>query len=35
MLNVPAISTPDGSVEMLLVNPDEQAAALEADRVAG
>ncbi len=35
MLHVPAISTPDGSVEMFLDNPDELAATLEADRVAG
>jgi hypothetical protein len=34
MLYVPAISTPDGSIEMFLVNPDELAAALAADRVA-
>ena len=34
MLHVPAISTPGGPVEMFLVNPDELAAALEADRVA-
>jgi hypothetical protein len=34
MLHMPAISTPGGSVEMFLVNPDELAAALAADRVA-
>jgi hypothetical protein len=34
MLHVPAISTPGGPVEIFLVNPDELAAALEADRVA-
>ena len=34
MLHVPAISTPAGSVEMFLVNADELAAALAADRVA-
>ena len=34
MLYVPAISTPGSFVEMFLVNPDELAAALAADRVA-
>jgi hypothetical protein len=34
MLHVPAISTPGGSVEMFLVNPDELAAALASDLVA-
>ena len=34
MLQVPALSAPGGPIEMFLVNPDELAAALEADRVA-
>jgi hypothetical protein len=34
MLYVPALSEPGGPIEMFLVNPDELAAALEADRVA-
>jgi hypothetical protein len=34
MLQVPALSEPGGPVEMFLVDPDELAAALEADRVA-
>jgi hypothetical protein len=34
MLHVPALSEPGGQVEIFLVNPDELAAALEADRVA-
>jgi hypothetical protein len=34
MLHVPALSGPGGPVEMFLVNPDELAAAFEADRVA-
>lgn len=34
MLQVPALSAPGGPTEMFLVNPDELAAALEADRVA-
>ena len=34
MLQVPALSAPGGLIEMFLVNPDELAAALEADRVA-
>jgi hypothetical protein len=34
MLHVPALSKPGGQVEIFLVNPDELAAALDADRVA-
>jgi len=34
MLHVPALSEPGGPTEMFLVNPNELAAALEADRVA-
>ncbi len=34
MLQVPALSAPGGPTEMILVNPDELAAALEADRAA-
>ncbi len=34
MLQVPALSAPGRPIEMFLVNPDELAAALEADRVA-
>jgi hypothetical protein len=34
MLYLPALSAPGGRSEMFLVNPDELAAALEADRVA-
>ena len=34
MLQVPALSAPGGTTEMFLVNPDELAAALEADSVA-
>jgi hypothetical protein len=34
MLQVPALSAPGGPTEMFLVNLDELAAALEADRVA-
>jgi hypothetical protein len=34
MLHVPAISTPGDPVEMFLVDPDELASVLEADRVA-
>jgi hypothetical protein len=35
MLHVPALSAPGGRHEMFLVDPDELAAALEADRLAG
>jgi hypothetical protein len=34
MLHIPALSAPGGPNEMLLVNPDELAAALEADHLA-
>ena len=34
VLYLPALSAPGGVNEMFLVNPDELAAALEADRVA-
>ncbi len=34
MLQIPALSGPGGPTEMFLVNPDELAAAFEADRVA-
>jgi hypothetical protein len=34
MLCLPALSAPGGVNEMFLVNPDELAAALKADRVA-
>jgi hypothetical protein len=34
MLQVPALSAPGGPTEMFLVNPDELAAAFEADRAA-
>ena len=34
MLHLPALSARRGPAEMFLVNPDELAAALEADRVA-
>jgi hypothetical protein len=34
MLQVPALSAPGGPIEMFLVNPDELAAAVEADRAA-
>ncbi|HKN27458.1 MAG TPA: hypothetical protein VJY34_06045 [Roseiarcus sp.] len=34
MLHVPALSAPGGPKEVFLVNPDELAAALEADRAA-
>jgi hypothetical protein len=34
VLHIPALSAPGGPNEMLLVNPDELAAALEADHLA-
>ena len=34
MLHVPALSAPGGRHEMFLVNPNELAAAFEADHVA-